>query len=163
MTGDETTDPDEAIISEDPSIVESGILDIAAEYGSVLNAGEADGGSVNHNRHQYLEMVAVCREIVPCKLLLFSNGSNAIDFVPARNTLLRTLLCFYAPGSSFAPIGTGSGSKFYEKTMKDSGKSRVNSQLGRHAARRSQSFSTAERIQSTVDAESAASHQRYYE
>jgi serine/threonine protein kinase len=54
MTGDETTKPNEAIISEEPSSAE------------------------------------------------FSNGSNAIDFVPARNTLLRTLLCFYAPGSSSA-------------------------------------------------------------
>jgi serine/threonine protein kinase len=111
MTGDETTDPNEAIISEEPSSAES--VDIAAEYSSILNAGEADGGLVKHNRHQYLEMVAVCREIVPCKLSLFCGGSNAIDFVPAQNTLLRTLLCFSAPGSSSAPTGTGSGSKFY--------------------------------------------------
>jgi hypothetical protein len=96
MPAVETTNLDDSIISQEPSIViaECGsALDIALDYssdGGALNAGEAHHSSVEGSRdHQFLE-ISVNHELAACKLQFCSRESinNEVDFVVAHDHAL---------------------------------------------------------------------------
>ncbi|XP_051221056.2 mitogen-activated protein kinase kinase kinase 18 [Lolium perenne] len=122
MPAVETTNLDDSIISQEPSIAiaECGsALDIALDYssdGGALNAGEAHHSSVEGSRdHQFLE-ISVNHELAACKLQFCSRESinNEVDFVVAHDHALFFTAPLDVPGLTLllVPIATRSISKF---------------------------------------------------
>ncbi|CAM0954155.1 unnamed protein product [Alopecurus aequalis] len=152
VQAEETTALDGKIRSEEPSSGEdSGLVDIAVDYDSgtsVLHVEEASDDSVwPCKRHQPSETLAVFQTLVACKVQSCNRSITAIDFVLAQTLCFLLLLCFSALHTCSASHCDSSISTFLEKND-----SRVNSQLARHAARRS-----FYRGKDRADAESAVS------
>ncbi|XP_047044089.1 mitogen-activated protein kinase kinase kinase 17-like [Lolium rigidum] len=100
LPAEETTHLDDAISSEEQP-ADCGFLHATMDS-SVLNVvEEANYDSELHSRHQSLG-VSVCDEVVlPCKLFCNNTSMNAIDFVPAQNTLFFLFANFSAPTWQF--------------------------------------------------------------
>jgi hypothetical protein len=177
VPAEETTDLDDAISSEEQA-GDCGVLHVTVDRSVLNEVEEANHDSELQLRHQCLG-VWVCYETVPpCKLSCNNTSMNAIDFVPAQNTLLSyTLLFLFAnfsaptwqllcrPPSRHVQLAnslefflTGSGNTTPCSADSDGGNSSVRSELACRTACRRRSF---HRGKDRVDAERATSQQTY--